>query len=141
MKTKMPFETFLREPLNKKVLHKNGISIKHFTRPKLNLYVVQNHQGEPLCLFEVGKEFARSSSSQDTSLLKQIPSYYLKLPGYRILYQRSGEKENGSLSSFNVRKMTPKERFVGDFSPRDFMKFMAATITYCRKENRNGRNN
>jgi hypothetical protein len=38
------------------------------------------------------------------------------------------------LINFRVRKFTPKERPVGDFSPRAFAGFMAATINFCRKE-------
>lgn len=132
-KIKTPFDEFLRDPSNKKILHKNGISVKHFIRTKLNLYVVQSPQGQTLCLFEVGKDFAKPSENKDASLLEKMPPFYLKIPGYRVIYQRAGSQENGMLASFNVKKMTPKERLVGDFSPREFIRFLASTIIFCRK--------
>ena len=54
-KIKTPFDEFLRDPSNKKILHKNGISVKHFIRTKLNLYVVQSPKGRLFAYSKWGK--------------------------------------------------------------------------------------
>ena len=35
---------------------------------------------------------------------------------------------------FDVRKFTPTERFVGEFSPREFAGFVVSTVNFCRKK-------
>lgn len=140
-KTKTAFDSFLEDPENKKILLRNGISIRHFVRPKMDFYVVQSHQGHPLCLLEIGKDFSQASKNKDDSFLEKVPPFYLKLPGYRIAFQRGGSQENGAIVTFKVQKETPTRRFVGDLSPRRFINFLVSTISFYRREQRKEKSN
>ena len=133
------FSDWLEESAFKGMLHRGGIRLRHIKKIETELFVFNNETGDPLCLFEVGKD-PDVSYEYKNFLLKKMPSWCLKLPGYSVLYRKREGRGNHPIINFRVRKFTPKERFVGDFGPREFAGFLASTINFCRKthEKENG---
>lgn len=140
---KAKFRAFLKDPVNRKALAIRGIVLSRFPRVTSDIYIARHSNDQPLCIFEVTKKMPSSvCSSKKTltdknSLLQRMPSFCLNIPGYHISY--SADEEGGPITGFHVKKVTPKERFVGDLTPREFIKFVAATVTFCRKEKSNDR--
>lgn len=126
-----PFCRWLEESAYKGLLHKGGIRLRNIDRIKTEIFVFNTDQGDPLCVFEVSN--ARPIL-QEVSLLPKIPPWALKLPAYTVLYTKVEGKGELPIVNFRVKKATPTKRFVGDFNPRDFAGFMAATITFLRKK-------
>ena len=126
------FAKWLEESALKGVLRHGGVRLKDLDRIQTEIFIANTHDGHPLCIFEVGCG-GRFDSKNTKYLLRKLSPWCLKLPGYTVLYEKRahGDKE---IFKFDVRKFTPTERFVGEFSARDFAGFMAATIrSYIKK--------
>ena len=132
-KEKTPFSEWIHEAALKGLLHKGGIYLRHINKIKTEIFVFNNEEGKPLCLFEVGKDF-NVVSEQRNFLLEKMPPWSLKLPGYTVLYRKMEGQGKRPIVNFRVRKFTPIERFVGDFNPRSFAGFLASTVTFLRKK-------
>jgi hypothetical protein len=128
--TKSIFHEWLHEEIsNKGKLRYACLKMRHINKIKTELFVINSEAGDPLCIFEVLKD-SDLASEYKGFLLSKMPSWCLNLPGYAVLCRQS----KGNITTFRVRKFTPRERFVGDFSPREFAGFMASTIIFCRKQ-------
>jgi hypothetical protein len=112
---------------------KGCLNLKTIDKTKTEIFIANTTEGQPLCVFEVGQEVDVFNEHKNF-LLKKLPAYCLKFPGYSVLFSKIQKSENKPIINFRVKKFMPRERFVGDFSPRDFAKFMAATINTCRKQ-------
>ena len=105
------------------------LKTRHINKIKTEIFVINNNDKNPLCIFEVAKE-SLITSEYKTFLLNKMPSWCLNIPGYAVLYRPN----NGNIITFCVRKFAPRERHVGNFTPVEFAGFMASTINFCRKE-------
>jgi hypothetical protein len=132
-KNKTEFSKWLEKSALDGLLHRGGVRLRHLDKIQTEIFVANNKEGDPLCIFEVGKDSDVSIEYEDF-LLKKMPSWCLNLPGYTILYRKTEGQKSRKIINFRVRKFTPKERFVGDFSPREFAGFLASTIAFCRKK-------
>jgi len=127
------FSKWLEEAAYSGLLHQGGIFLRHIRKIKTELFVFNNEAGKPLCIFEVAKDFNVAHECRET-LLKRLPTWSLNLPGYVVLYRKMEGKGKRPIIGFRVRKFTPRERFVGDFSPREFAGFLTSTVSFLRKE-------
>ena len=109
------------------------LNLKTIEKTKTEIFIANTTEGEPLCVFEVGQEVDVFNEHKNF-LLQKLPAYCLKFPGYSVLFSKAQKGKEKPIINFRVKKFMPRERFVGDFSPRDFAKFMAATINAHRKE-------
>ena len=126
------FAKWLEESALKGVLRHGGVRLKSLDRIQTEIFVANAIDGHPVCIFEVGCG-GRFDSKNNKYLLRKISPWCLKLPGYTVLYEKRGHGDK-EIFKFDVRKFTPTERFVGEFSARDFAGFMAATIEFYRKK-------
>ena len=133
MKETTPFFKWIHEAAFKGLLHKGGIYLRNINKIETEFFVFNNEEGKPLCILEVGRDF-NVVSEQRNFLLEKMPPWCLKLPGYTVLYRKVYGKGERPIENFRVRKFTPIERFVGDFDPRQFAGFLAATINFYRKQ-------
>lgn len=131
-KNKTPFSKWLENVALEGLLHRGGVRLRHITKIQTELFVANNEEGDPLCIFEVGKDFDLCIE-YEKFFLKKLPPWSLKIPGYTVLYRRMEGRGERPIINFRVKKFTPKERFVGDFSSREFAGFLASTINFCRK--------
>ena len=131
-KNSTEFAKWLEKSALSGVLHHGGIRLDHIDRIQTEIFIANTVDDQPLCIFEVGNGGFFNSKNQKY-LLRKLPAFSLKLPGYTILYRKadSGKKE---IIKFDVRKFTPTERFVGEFSPREFAGFVVSTVNFCRKK-------
>ena len=132
-KNNTPFSMWLEETAFSGLLHKGGIHLRHINKIKTELFVFNNEEGKTLCIFEVGKDF-NVTREYTGFLLKKMPPWSLKIPGYMVLYRKMEGRGECPIVNFRVRKFTPIERFVGDFSPREFAGFLTSTVTFLRKK-------
>jgi len=130
--TKSIFHEWLQQEVSSRgyLFHYACLKTRHINKIKTELFVINSEAGDPLCIFEVQKD-SDLSSEHKGFFLSKLPTWCLNLPGYAVLFRQS----KGNIITFRVRKFTPRERLVGDFSPREFAGFMAATINFCRKKN------
>ena len=132
-KNNTPFSRWIKETSLNGYLHRGGIHLRHINKIKTELFVFNNEEGKPLCIFEVGKDFD-VTREYTGFLLKKMPPWSLKIPGYMVLYRKMEGRGECPIVNFRVRKFTPIERFVGDFSPREFAGFLTSTVTFLRKK-------
>ena len=132
-KEKTPFSEWIEEAALKGLLYEEGIYLWNIKKIETELFVFNDEKGKPLCIFEVGKD-SDVPYENENFLLKKMPPWSLKLPGYAVLYRKLKGLGERPIVNFRVRKFTPIERFVGDFSPRQFAGFLAATVTFLRKQ-------
>jgi len=131
-KNSTEFAKWLEKSALNGVLQHGGIRLEHIDRIQTEIFIANTADDHPLCIFEVGNGCFFNSKNQKY-LLKKLPAWTLRLPGYTVLYHKKeyGDKE---IVSFNVRKFTPKERFVGEMTPREFAGFVVSTVNFCRKK-------
>ena len=132
-KNKTPFSEWLENAALDGLLHRGGVRLRHIKKIQTELFVANNEEGDPLCIFEVGKD-SDLCIEYEKFFLKKLPSWSLNIPGYTILYRKMEGRKERPIINFRVKKFTPKARFVGDFSPREFAGFLASTIAICRKK-------
>ena len=122
----------LEESALRGVLHHGGIRLEQIDRIQTEMFIANTIDGHPVCIFEVGN--GRSFNLKNKKyLLRRLPAFSLKIPGYTVLYQKK-EEGGREIISFNVRKFTPTERLVGDLTPREFGGFVVSTVNLCRKQ-------
>jgi hypothetical protein len=131
-KNSTEFAKWLEKSALSGVLHHGGVRLEHIDRIQTEIFIANTKDEEPICIFEVGNG-GFFNSKNHKYLLRKLPAWSLKLPGYTILYQKKGYGSN-EIIKFNVRKFTPTERFVGEFSPREFAGFLVSTVNFCRKK-------
>jgi len=132
-KEKTPFFEWLEESALNGLLYEEGIYLWNISKIETELFVFNNEEGNPLCIFEVGKDYD-IPYEYENFLLKKMPRWSLKLPGYAVLYRRLKGQGERPIVNFRVKKFTPFERSVGNFSPRQLAGFLAATVTFLRKQ-------
>jgi hypothetical protein len=120
--------------LNSKVKDALRTQKTYISQVQTEFFVAKTRKGDPLCIFEVGKEVEIGEDGQNF-LLRDLPPWSLKLPGYKILYQKKTGCKNRIITNFSVRKITPIERFIGDFSAHDFFRFLVATVAFYKSKN------
>jgi hypothetical protein len=135
MKNETEFSKWLKNAAFSGLFRKSDLRLRHIEKIETEVFIVNNEEGNPICLFEVGREpkFPSSVNSQKV-LLKKLPPWCLKIPGYVVLYSKAEGSGHREIINFRVRKFMPTERFVGDYSPRQFAGFVASTIAFCRKK-------
>jgi hypothetical protein len=76
-------------------------------------------------------ELREWEKKQGGFFLEALSNWDLKLPGYRILYTQTAEKK---MATFSAKKLTPIGGEQREFIARDFLKFLAFTISHYRKK-------
>ena len=91
-KNSTAFSKWLEESALRGVLHHGGIRLEQIDRIQTEIFVANNKEGETLCIFEVGNGRFFDSKTRKY-LLRKLPAFSLKIPGYTVLYQKKESED------------------------------------------------
>lgn len=126
------FKEYLKNLHAYEVISKWDVKRLGIQKTKTSMYFAKDKNGHAACAFEVMK---RKSRGEDPDIhhdffLAKLKSFALNIPTYAVIY----DKATDAIYNFSVRKLTPKSRYVGEMSPRQFAKFVIGTVKHSKKE-------